>query len=211
MAIGKAGVTGDSNNTAALNRPADVAVDLAANEVYVADGFVNRRIVVFDATTGAYKRHWGAYGGKPDDAPLDPYDPAAPPAKQFRTVSCVTLSRDGQVYVCDRQNNRIQIFDKTGKFVRETVVSKATLGSGAVWDIAFSNDPQQQFVYVANGQEAKVLILRRDTLEVIGSFGDGGRVPGRFYAVGSVGVDSRGVVYTGEALEGKRVQKFVRK
>jgi DNA-binding beta-propeller fold protein YncE len=211
MAIGKAGETGDSNSTTGLNRPADVAVDLAANEVYVADGFVNRRVVVFDATTGAYKRHWGAYGEKPDDANPGPYDPSAPPARQFRTVSCVTLSRDGQVYVCDRQNDRIQVFTKAGKFVKEAFVSKATTGMGSVWDVAFSNDPQQQFVYVADGQDSKVHILRRDTLEVVGSFGDGGRIPGRFYGVGSLGVDSRGTVYTGEALEGKRVQKFVRK
>jgi DNA-binding beta-propeller fold protein YncE len=167
--------------------------------------------VVFDAEKGTYKRHWGAYGEKPGDAPGGPYDPAAPPARQFRDVSCVKISRDNQVYVCDRRNDRIQVFQKDGKFVKEAIVSKTTLGEGAVWDVAFSNDPQQQFVFVADGHDKKVLILQRDTLQQVGGFGDGGRLPGRFYGVGSVAVDAQGNVYTGENLEGKRVQKWVRR
>jgi NHL repeat-containing protein len=211
MQIGQAGKTGDHASTTNLNRPAAVEVDLAANEVYVADGAANRRIVVFDATTGAYKRHWGAYGAKPDDSPLPAYNPSDPPAKQFRSPSCVRIARDGSVYVCDRQNNRIQVFKKDGTFVKEGVISKTTLGNGAVWDIAFSNDPQQQTLFVADGQDQKVFIVRRDTLEVTGSIGDGGRWPGHFFGVGSVALDSKGNVYTGENFEGKRVQKFVRK
>src|SRR6185503_9455163 len=175
------------------------------------DGFGNHRIAVFDGDTGAYKRHWGAYGEKPDDASSGAYDPSAPPAKQFRTVSGAAISKDGMVYVCDRQNNRIQIFQKDGKFVKEAFVSKTTLGDGSVWDIAFSSDPQQRFVYVADGHDKKIFVLRRDTLEVVSSFGDGGRMPGQFYAVGSIAVDSKGNVYTGETYEGKRVQKFVYK
>jgi hypothetical protein len=211
MQIGKAGMTGDHASTTNLNRPAAVEVDLAANEVYVADGAANRRIVVFDATTGAYKRHWGAYGAKPDDSPLGAYNPNDPPAKQFRSPSCVRIARDGSVYVCDRQNNRIQVFKKDGTFVKEGVISKTTLGNGAVWDIAFSSDPQQQTLFVADGQDQKVFIVRRDTLEVTGSIGDGGRWPGYFFGVGSVALDSKGNVFTGENFEGKRVQKFVRK
>jgi DNA-binding beta-propeller fold protein YncE len=211
MQIGQAGKTGDMASTTGLNRPAAVEVDSAANEVYVADGAANRRIVVFDAKTGAYKRHWGAYGAKPDDSQLGAYNPNDPPAKQFRSPSCVRIARDGSVYVCDRQNNRIQVFKKDGTFIKEGFVSKTTLGNGAVWDIAFSNDPQQQTLYVADGQDQKVFMLRRDTLEVQGSFGDGGRWPGHFYGVGSVGLDSKGNVFTGETFEGKRVQKFVRK
>ena len=209
MQIGHAGKTGDSNNTEALNRPTAMDVDVAANEVYVADGLTNRRVVVFDAQTGAYKRHWGAYGAKPDDGEMGAYEAGAAPAKQFRAPSCVKLSKDGMVYVCDRKNNRIQVFKKDGKFVKEGVVSKATLGEGAAWDVAFSGDPQQQFLYVADGQDQKVFILRRDTLEVVTSFGDGGRWPGYFYGVGSVALDSKGNVYTGETFEGKRLQKFV--
>jgi DNA-binding beta-propeller fold protein YncE len=211
LQIGHAGKVEGSDSKTGLNRPAAVRVDPAANEVYVADGFGNRRVVVFDAETGAYKRHWGAYGEKPDDASLGPYDPSAPPAKQFRTVSCAAVSKDGLVYVCDRQNDRIQVFQKDGKFLKEMAVSNTTLGDGSVWDIAFSNDPQQRFVYVADGHDKQIVVLQRDTLHVVSSFGDGGRMPGQFYAVGSIAVDSKGNVYTGETYEGKRVQKFVKK
>jgi len=207
LQIGKAGKTEGSDSQTGFNRPGAVAVDSAANELYVADGFGNHRIAVFDANTGAFKRSWGAYGEKPNDAPSGPYDPNAPPAKQFRTVSCVKLAKDGMVYVCDRQNDRIQVFQKDGKFVKEAFVSKTTLGDGSVWDVAFS--PDQRLLYVADGHDKKVWILDRASLETIGSFGDGGRYPGHFYGVGSVAVDSRGNVYTGETYEGKRVQKFV--
>jgi DNA-binding beta-propeller fold protein YncE len=209
LQIGHAGKTEGSDSKTGLNRPVAVEVDPATNEVYVADGFGNRRVVVFDAETGAYKRHWGAYGEKPDDSSLGAYDPNAPAAKQFRTVSCAALSKDGQVYVCDRQNDRIQVFQKDGKFVKEGFVSKTTLGDGSVWDIAFSNDPQQRFLFVADGHDKRIYVLRRDTLETVTSFGDGGRLAGQFYGVGSVAVDSKGNVYTGETYEGKRVQKFV--
>jgi hypothetical protein len=211
LQIGKAGSPGGSDSTTALNKPAGVDVDTAANEVYVADGFGNRRVIVFDATTGAYKRHWGGSGEKPDDAPQPPYDPDAAPGAQFRSVSCAKIAKDGKVYVCDRGNNRIQAFDKTGTLLKQGIVSKGTRGTGSVWDIAFSNDPQQRFLYVADGHDEKVFIVRRDTLETLGSFGDGGRYPGTFYGVGSVAVDSKGNVYTGETLEGKRVQKFIPK
>jgi DNA-binding beta-propeller fold protein YncE len=209
LQIGQAGKVGDSNSQTGLNRPNNIEVDSAANEVYIADGIGNRRVVVFDATTGAYKRHWGAYGEKPDDANLGPYNPSAPPAKQFRTVSSVRIAKDGKVYVCDRQNNRIQVFQKDGKFVKEAFVSQTTLGEGAVWDVAFSKDPQQRFLYVADGQNQKVFVLLRETLEVVSNFGDGGRWPGHFYGVGSIAVDSKGNIYTGETFEGKRLQKFI--
>jgi len=209
MQIGHAGKIGSSDQ-ALLNRPAAVAVDSAGNEVYIADAG-NRRIVVFDAGTGAFKRQWGAYGDKPEEADPGKYDPNASPAKQFRDVSCVKLAKDGLVYVCDRQSDRLQVFQKDGKFVKEAFVSKSTLGDGSVWDVAFSSDPKQQFLYIADGQDKKVWVLRRDTLEVVTSFGDGGRLPGHFYGVGSIAVDSKGNVYTGETYEGKRVQKFVYK
>jgi DNA-binding beta-propeller fold protein YncE len=209
LQIGRAGKIEGSDSKTGLNRPAGVRVDPATNEAYVADGFGARRVVVFDADNGAYKRHWGAYGEKPDDASLGPYDPNAPPAKQFRTVSGVAIAKDGLIYVCDRQNDRIQVFQKDGKFVKEAFVSKTTLGDGSVWDIAFSHDPQQRFIYVADGHDKKIFILMRDTLEVVSSFGAGGRMPGQFYGVGSIAVDSKGNIYTGETYEGKRVQKFV--
>jgi hypothetical protein len=210
LQIGKAGAPGGNDSTTALNRPAGVGVDPAGSEVYVADGFGNRRVVVFDAATGAYKRHWGGSGQKPEDAAPAASDPAAPGA-QFRSVTCAKVAQDGTVYVCDRGNNRIQAFDKTGKLLKQGVVSATTRGTGSVWDVALSRDPQQRFLFVADGHDQKIFIVRRDTLETVGSFGDGGRYPGTFYSVGSVAVDSRGNVYTGETLEGKRVQKFIPK
>jgi DNA-binding beta-propeller fold protein YncE len=209
LQIGQAGKPGGNDSKIGLHRPMAVDVDSAANEVYVADGVANRRIVVFDATSGAYKRHWGAYGQPPGEADPAPYNPNGPPAKQFDTVSCVKLSGDGHVYVCDRRNDRIQVFRKDGTFVKEGFVSKATMGEGSVWDVAFSRDPQQRFLFVADGQDQKVFVLDRSTLAVVSSFGGGGRWPGGFYGVGSVAVDSRGNVYTGENLEGKRLQRFV--
>jgi DNA-binding beta-propeller fold protein YncE len=206
--IGKPGVTQGPDSRTSLNRPADVEIDAGANEIYVADGHGHRRVVVFDAATGAYKRQWAAYGLAPDATDPGPYDPAAPPAKQFRTVSCVTIAKDGMVYVCDRQNNRVQVFSKDGKFVKETIVSKTTLGNGAVWDIALSSDAGQRHLFIADGTDQKIVVLQRNTLTPVGEFGGGGRWPGYFYGVGSLGVDSRGNVYTGETFEGKRVQKF---
>ena len=209
LQIGKAGKTEGSDSTTGFNRPGGLAVDSAANELYVADGFGNHRIAVFDATTGAFKRSWGAYGEKPTDTDPGNYDPTAAPSKQFHTLSCVKIARDGMVYVCDRQNDRIQVFQKDGKFVKEALVSKTTTGDGSVWDIAFS--PDQRVLFVADGHDKKIWMLDRMSLETIGSFGDGGRYPGRFYGVGSVAVDSKGNVYTGETYDGKRVQKFVKK
>jgi DNA-binding beta-propeller fold protein YncE len=212
MQIGKAGQAGGSDSQTSLNRPSAVAVDDAANEVYVADGFGNHRIAVFDANTGAFKRAWGAYGEKPSpdtDAAMPPYDPTGQPAKQFRTVSCVKIAKDGMVYVCDRQNDRIQVFDKTGKFQKEAFVAKTTTGDGSVWDIAFS--PDQRQIFVADGHNKTVRVLDKASLNEVGKIGSGGRYPGLFYGVGSVAVDSKGNLYTGETYEGKRVQKFVKK
>jgi len=209
LQIGQPGKIEGSFSQTTLNRPAGFAIDNSAHEVYVADGIDNRRVVVFDSESGAYKRHWGAYGQPTREAPYPSYDPDKPPDTQFSVVSCVRIASDGLVYVCDRRNDRIQVFKKDGTFVRESVVSKSTLGEGSVWDIAFSNDPQQQFVYVADGSDQKLWVLRRDTLEVVSSVGAGGRWPGHFYGVGSIAVDSKGNLYTGETYEGKRLQKFL--
>jgi DNA-binding beta-propeller fold protein YncE len=211
----------DSQTT--LNRPAAVAYDAAANEVFVADSG-NHRVAVFDADSGAYKRHWFAYGEKTAGAAAGPYDPAAPPARSFRDVTCIEISHDGMVYVCDRTSNRIQVFDKSGKFLKEMVVAKDTRGAtvalaggatavisahGSVWDLAFSNDAQQRYLFVADGVNKKVRVLQRDTLAEAGSFGSGGRYPGQFLAVNSIAADAQGNLYTGETHHGKRVQKFV--
>jgi sugar lactone lactonase YvrE len=211
LQIGKAGAPGDNNSTTALDRPAAVAVDSAANEVYLADGYVNRRVIVFDSETGAYKRQWGAYGEKAVDGPADPYDANGAPSRQFNTVTCVKIAKDGRVYVCDRGNDRVQVFQKDGTFVKEAIVQKATTGDGSVWDVAFSNDLRQRFLYVADGQDKTVWVLDRDSLAVVAHVGSGGRNPGQFYAVDAVAVESKGNLYTGETSEGKRVQKWIYK
>jgi DNA-binding beta-propeller fold protein YncE len=201
-----------SLDTENLHQAAKITVDPVTNEAYVSDGYGNHRVIVFDADTGAFKRMWGAYGNKPDDTNFGRYNPNAPPLQQFRNpVHCAEIAKDGLVYVCDRVNDRIQVFHKDGTFVKEAFVQKTTLASGSVWDIAFSKDPQQQFIYLADGSDEKVFILRRDTLDVVGSFGDGGRWPGTFFGVHSIATDSKGNIYTTETYEGKRVQRFVYK
>jgi DNA-binding beta-propeller fold protein YncE len=212
LQIGHQGKNGGSNDVVNLGRPAKIFVDRAANEAYIADGYGNKRVIVYDADSGHYKRHWGAYGNKPDDTNFGPYVPDGPPPQQFRNpVHCSEISVDNLVYVCDRVNDRIQVFQKNGTFVKEVFVAKNTLASGSAWDVAFSKDPEQRFLYLADGSNEKVYILRRDTLELLTSFGDGGRQPGQFFGVHSIAVDSKGNLYTTETYEGKRLQKFVYK
>jgi len=210
----------DSRSTAQFGGAASVSFDASTREAFVADGYRNRRIAVVDMTTGAITRFFGAYGAAPDDAPTPPYNPDSPAPRvivdgrpvgpQFGTpVTCAELSRDGMLYVCDRSNNRIQVFQKNGTFVKEATIAPRTRGQGAVWDIAFSRDPEQRYLYVADGSNMKVHIVDRQSLNVLTSFGDGGRQPGQFLAVHSVATDSRGNLYTTETYEGKRVQKFL--
>jgi hypothetical protein len=210
--IGKPGQSKGSNDLDNFGQAAKTFFDKDANEVYVADGYGNRRVVVMDADTGKFKRYWGAYGHKPDDTDPGPYKPDAPLDQQFRNpVHCAELANDGLVYVCDRVNDRIQVFQKDGTFVKEMVIEKNTLGDGAVWDIAFSKDPKQTYIYLADGSNEKIHILLRDSLQELTSFGDGGRQPGEFYAVHSIATDSKGNIYTTETYHGQRVQKFVYK
>jgi hypothetical protein len=212
MQIGKAGITNGSNDPEHLRLPANTFVDRKTNELYVADGYANHRVIVFDAETGKYKRHWGAYGNKPTDIFPGKYDPNAPVDQQFRApVHCAMLSHDNLLYVCDRVNDRIQVFKPDGTFVKEVFIAKTTLGQGSVWDIAFSHDPEQKYLYVPDGASNKVRILLRETLEVLTTFGDGGRQPGQFFGVHSIAVDSKGNIYTTETFEGHRLQKFVYK
>ncbi len=200
----------DSNSQTRFNRVAKLAFDAEANEAYLADGYGGRRVAVLDASTGEFKRYWGAYGNEPDDTRTPPYDPDAPLIQQFRTpVHCADPSRDGHVYVCDRPNNRVQVFTTDGTFVDEVQLAPRTLGDGSTWDVAFSRDPEQQYMYVADGKNMRVYILDRLNLEVLTSFGDGGRQPGLFFAVHSIATDSQGNIFTTETYEGKRVQKFV--
>ena len=207
--IGKPGQQPNSNDSTHFGRVAKISFDVKAQEAFIADGYGNKRVAVLDMGTGALKRYWGAYGNKPDDANLGPYNPDAPLAKQFRNpVHCAEPSHDGLVYVCDRPNDRIQVFKKSGEFVKEVRIAPATRGDGSVWDITFSRDAAQKYLYLADGKNEKIYVMDRNSLEIITSFGDGGRQPGQFFAVHSIATDSKGNVYTTETYEGKRLQKF---
>ena len=198
-----------STSTDAFGGASAFAFDAGAGEVYVADGSRNRRVAVVDMKTGAIKRFFGAYGAAPDDAGPTTYSPNDQPSKQFLRVRCVETSADGMIYVCDSRNNRIQVFQKDGKFVKEARIAPNTLANGSVWDVAFSRDPQQRYVYVADGSNMRVHVLERSSLNHLTSFGEGGRYPGQFLAVSGVATDSKGNLYTIEADQGKRLQRFV--
>jgi len=211
LQIGKSGQGNDSNSTQRLGSPADVAVDTVAKEVFAADGYANRRIVVFDSQTGAYKRHWGAYGNRPSDAKTPPYDPAKPPSQQFgNPVHCVRVSVDGLVYVCDRTNDRVQIFRKDGTFVAEHFYEPSTLGNGSVYELVFSRDKDQKFIFMIDGMNGEIRIVDRATSEVLSQFGRPGRQAGEFTALHNVAIDHEGNLYTAEVATGERIQRFRR-
>ncbi len=210
LQIGKGGVPVDSNNTEHLSRPAGIAVYPKTNEVFVADGYGNRRVIVFDADTGAYKRHWGAYGRKPDDKASNTRQSTGQASQQFNTPHGVTISDDGVVYVADRANNRIQTFTIDGTFLKEGFVKRESEGTGSAFGVGLSADPQQRFLYIADGSNERIAILDRKTLEEIGSIGRPGRKAGEFFHLHSLGVDPKGNIVTGES-QGYRVQKFIYK
>lgn len=208
LQIGSAGPTRGSNDLGQLGGPAHIAVDPKASEVYVADGYVNKRVIVFDSNTGSYKRHWGAYGNAPSDTRYPSYDTQSP---QFSNpVHCVRLMKDNTLFVCDRANNRIQVFQKSGKFIRQIDFDKDTRGSGSVWDL-IPADSAQKYILVADGTNNEVTVILNQTGERLGSFGHPGRNAGNFHWIHNIAVDSEGNVYTSEVDTGKRIQKFVRK
>jgi len=216
-------------DTNMLGQPAGIAVDDAAHEVYIADGYLNNRIVVYDSDTGKFKRGWGAYGialDKVVNAPEPPptpsympegpaYVPGEPPEKQFRTpVHCVRISVDGTVYVCDRRNDRIQVFTKQGKFLKEILLHRETRGYGSVWILNFSQDRRQKYLLVGDGVNKRIWVIDRRTGFEKSSFGEG-----YLHTVHQAGLDSRGNYYTGDVGfpqpgtqvlgNGKTLQKFV--
>jgi sugar lactone lactonase YvrE len=209
--VGVPGEEFDSNSTTAFGRVAEIAIDEEAGEAYFADGYVNKRVAVVDVATGAFKRYWGAYGSSTvDDDADDTYTPGQPGPDVFRgPVHCAEPSNDGLIYVCDRGADRVQVFRPDGTFVSEHIYNPATLAQGSTWYIAFSPDEDQEFIYLADGQNFKISIIDRESMEVLYTFGDGGRQPGLFYAPHSIATDSEGNIYTTETYEGKRVQKFL--
>ena len=211
LQIGRSGQSDGSNDTEDLGRPAGMVVDSETDEIYVADGYGNRRVIVFDAETGEYRRHWGAYGDRPDDMELPVYDPEVDPIRQFRSpVHDVTISDDGLVYVADRTNNRVQVYQKDGDFVQEAFVRPATLGSGSVSGVTLSTDVEQRWLFIPDGTNNVVWILDRLSLEVVEHFGRLGKNAGQFYRLHNLAIDSRGNLYTTEVNVGQRLQKFDR-
>ena len=208
LQIGQSGASGGSNDPANLNRPSKTQLNPDTNELFVSDGYANRRVVVFDADTGEYKRHWGAYGNRPDDRASRALVDEGPGPQQFNLVHGLRLSRDGTVYVADRINNRVQAFSADGTFLREGFVARPTLGNGAAYDVDLSADAEQRFVYVADGTNNHVWILDRETLAVLDRIGRQGRYAGQFHHSHSIAVDSMGNLYVAET-QGKRVQRFM--
>jgi DNA-binding beta-propeller fold protein YncE len=210
LTLGEYEKTGGSADTRLMGGPSGIWVDPKTNEAFISDGYRNRRVIVVDGATGKYLRHWGAYGNVPDDT--EKFDAktmisgALP--KQFSTPHGITGSRDGRIYVADRRGNRIQVFDQAGKFIAEKVIAPATLSSGSAFVPVLSPDAQQTWLYMADGTNHKIWILRRSDLEIVGEFGRGGRQLGQMLRPHGMSVDSQGNLYVGEASTGRRVQKF---
>ena len=209
MTIGEYDNNRGSNDTNFLGGPAGIWVDPEDNEVFIADGYRNRRVVVYDGDTGDYLRHWGAYGEVPDDSYSYAQEgPEGSPPLQFSTVHGVVGANDGLIYVADRRGNRIQVFQQNGEFVMEKIIAPETLASGSAFVIALSPDDNQEWLYLADGTNHKVWILHREDLEIVGQFGRGGRQVGQFLRPHGMGIDSHGNLYVGAASTGRRVQKF---
>jgi hypothetical protein len=213
LQIGHAGGSKGSLDTENLRQPAQVTVWPATNEVFIADGYANRRVIVFDADSGKYKRMWGAYGKRPDDAaPRGPasYDPAS---NQFNLVHGIAISKDGLVYVSDLQNNRIQVFTLEGKFIKEGFVARETINpeNGTTFSSAFSSDSAQRFLYDADYPNEVIRVLDRASLAEIPAamIGHEGPYAGQFIGLHIIATDSRGNIYSAESDVIGRVQKFV--
>ncbi len=214
MQVGKKGVTQNSMAQDQFFMVAETFFHAPANEVYVSDGYGNRRVAVIDAESGKMKRFWGAYGRPPDDkgsAAQGAYDPTVT-YQHFRgPVHCAKVAVDGLVYVCDRTSNRVQVFKTDGTFVREIYTQRDSRGDGTTWDVDFSTDAQQRFLYVADGRNQKIRIFDRATMTQLTSFGKGGHYPGEWYSLHNIATDSKGNLYTVETYQGRRVQRFLYK
>ncbi len=210
LQIGQAGKRADSKDANNLSQPTKALVYAKTNEVFISD---NRRVIVFDAATGRFKRLWGAYGNNPDDAAPATRVFDGPAPLQFNGLQSLAISNDGLVYVADCQNNRVQVFRPDGTFVKEGFVARdKRVPAGTVVDVAFSADDTQKFLYIAGGDD-HIRILDRDTLRVLAIVGRLGHYPGQFYNLHALAVDSKGNIYAGEShigqSGGRRVQRLL--
>jgi hypothetical protein len=187
-----------------LNRPAAMAIDPTNGDIYVADGYGNKRVVVFDKE-GHFLRQWGKQGTVAQTE-------AGVGGVFLDTVHCVAIDNGGLVYVCDRKGDRVEVFDKMGNFQKNIVIQQGTgyrrKLSGAVWWVAFSRDPEQKYMYVADGGNEIVWILDHATGQVLSGFGQPGHQAGNFSYVHTISIDSKGNLIAGETINGRRVQKF---
>ena len=214
LQIGHAGKNKGSNDTENLGGPAGLFVDRGTNELYVADGYFNHRVIVFDAGSGQYKRHWGAYGKRPDDAikfPARAQLIQGPPPEGFNNpVHAVLVSNDGLVYVGDRTNNRLQVFKTDGTFMKEVFIARNTLqAEGTVHAFATSPDKEQRFLYIVDGSNKAVRVLNRQTLEILGSVGGhAGHNAREFFHIHGIAADSKGNLFLGEVNNGQRYYRY---
>jgi len=223
LQVGGRDSSGGNKDTKNLKRPSDVFVYPKTNEAFVSDGYGNRRVLVLDADTGAFKRMWGAFSNEPLDPPPPPPPPAAgaapapaaprdregPGPQQFGIVHGIELSNDGIVYVADRDNSRIQVFGMDGKFITQAFINRNEGGALTAAGLAFSPDLQQQFMYVADQSNSHIHIVLRKTLTVVHTFGKRSATPGDFQGLHHIAADSKGNLYTAEAQVGRRAQKLI--
>ena len=220
LQIGRRGGSNGNADTGNLHQPADQFVYERTNELLVADGYGNRRVIVLDADTGAFKRMWGGFGNRPVDgaagqAESEPLDATGPGPDQFTNpplevtaVHCVTVANDGLVYVCDRDNRRIQVFTIEGTYRAQLFINRGAESRRSASRVAFSPDPEQRFMYVADFN-SRVVVVERETLEILDAFGSEGSGPGQFQGIHHLATDSDGNLYAAESNPGSRVQKFV--
>ena len=214
LQIGHAGKNTGSNDTANLGGPAGLFVYRKTNELFVADGYFNKRVIVFDAETGAYKRHWGAYGKRPDDTLKLPARAqmiqGSTPEGFNNPVHAVVVANDDTVYVADRSNNRLQVFRLDGTFVKEVFMTRNTLQSeGTVHAFALSPDREQRFLYVVDGSNKAIRVLNRQTLDVIASIGGhAGHNAREFFHAHGIAIDSKGNLFIGEVNNGQRYYRY---
>lgn len=214
LQIGGRNASKGNHDTTSVHEPAECAFAPTTNEVVVADGYGNRRVVVFDGKTGTFKRMWGAFGRPPVEHPAhvpfgEPgtFDGGEGP-EHFGIVHAVRVSRDGHVYVGDRDNRRVQVFTLDGKYLKQVFVNMAAGPSRTACGIAFSPDPQQRIMYVADFEHGMVFMFDRVTLSALGSFGRQGKNVGELVDPHYLATDSKGNVYTAETAGGRRAQKF---
>ena len=201
MQIGASNQSKGNADTKNVHRAADVWVHAPTNEAFVADGYGNHRVIVFDADTGAFKRMWGAFSNQPvdddhcEDVPRPNFAEVSA-AQNFTIVHAIRVANDGMVYVADRENRRVQMFTNDGKFVKQLVKT----GTPFARNLALSSDPEQQFLYVGDGKE--ISIVDRKTLEIAGSIHGQGMLGGGH----QIATDAKGNIYV--AATGNGMQKL---